>query len=346
VKFGPVPVAQAAGATLAHSMEAVMRPYSAQMSYRVAKGTVLTADHLEDLAQEGHSVLVVARLESGDVEENIAATRLADAIVPDGVALGVRVSAAGAGRVNLYALHAGIVVLDAVAVQALNAIHPMITIATVPVFHRVDADGMIATIKIISYAVPEIELSRAEKAAVGAMRIAGAQYSSATLIETQVGRVEPSAKGRNALAGRLHRFGMMLSERVVVAHAEDAIRQALSDATGEFVFLLTASATSDVNDVGPAALRAAGGDVTSFGMPVDPGNLLFLGRLGDKPVIGLPGCARSPALNGADWVMERLLCGVSVSAQDIAAMGVGGLLKEIPTRPRPRAEIPDKVTQS
>lgn len=195
MKFGPVPVAQAAGATLAHSMEAVMRPYSAQMSYRVAKGTVLTADHLEDLAQEGHSVLVVARLESGDVEENIAATRLADAIVPDGVALGVRVSAAGAGRVNLYALHAGIVVLDAVAVQALNAIHPMITIATVPVFHRVDADGMIATIKIISYAVPEIELSRAEKAAVGAMRIAGAQYSSATLIETQVGRGGAICKG-------------------------------------------------------------------------------------------------------------------------------------------------------
>ncbi|WP_335339555.1 hypothetical protein [Falsihalocynthiibacter arcticus] len=72
-------------------------------------------------------------------------------------------------------------------------------------------------------------------------------------------------------------------------------------------------------------------------MPVDPGNLLFFGSLDGKPVIGLPGCARSPALNGADWVMERLLCGVAVTQQDISHMGVGGLLKEIVTRPHPRA---------
>jgi molybdenum cofactor cytidylyltransferase len=71
-------------------------------------------------------------------------------------------------------------------------------------------------------------------------------------------------------------------------------------------------------------------------MPVDPGNLLFFGQLRGKPVIGLPGCARSLALNGADWVMERILCGVPVTPDDIAAMGVGGLLKEIPVRGRLR----------
>ena len=73
-----------------------------------------------------------------------------------------------------------------------------------------------------------------------------------------------------------------------------------------------------------------------FGMPVDPGNLLFLGELSGRTVIGLPGCARAPALNGADWVLSREICGISVSARDIAGMGVGGLLKEIPTRPQPR----------
>ena len=73
-----------------------------------------------------------------------------------------------------------------------------------------------------------------------------------------------------------------------------------------------------------------------FGMPVDPGNLLFHGRLDDRPVIGLPGCARSPALNGADWILERYACGLMISDDDIAAMGVGGLLKEIPLRPQLR----------
>ena len=53
-------------------------------------------------------------------------------------------------------------------------------------------------------------------------------------------------------------------------------------------------------------------------------------------VIGLPGCARAPALNGADWILSRVACGVAVTDDDIAGMGVGGLLKEIPTRPQPR----------
>ena len=102
------------------------------------------------------------------------------------------------------------------------------------------------------------------------------------------------------------------------------------------VLILTSSATSDIHDTAPAALRLAGGQVSRFGMPVDPGNLLFLGSLKDKPVIGLPGCARSPALNGADWVLSRVACGVACDGDSFAEMSVGGLLKEIPTRPQPR----------
>jgi len=112
----------------------------------------------------------------------------------------------------------------------------------------------------------------------------------------------------------------------------------VADAAGkaDLVLVLTASATSDRHDVCPAAITRAGGRVERFGMPVDPGNLLVLGELAGTKVIGLPGCARSPKLNGADWVLERLVCGVSVGAQDVAAMGVGGLLKEIAIRPEPR----------
>ena len=114
------------------------------------------------------------------------------------------------------------------------------------------------------------------------------------------------------------------------------LAEAVTQAEGDLVLILTASATSDPHDVAPEAVRAAGGEVTRFGMPVDPGNLLFLGAQGGRPVIGLPGCARSPALNGADWVLERVACGLDVSDTDIAAMGVGGLLKESPARPHPR----------
>ena len=130
---------------------------------------------------------------------------------------------------------------------------------------------------------------------------------------------------------------MALAPPVLVPHRIDPLAGALRAADSDLLLVLTGSATSDLFDTAPEALRAAGGQVAHFGMPVDPGNLLFLGHLGARPVIGLPGCAKSPALNGADWVLERVICGVPVTAADIMAMGVGGLLKEIPTRPRPRA---------
>ena len=129
---------------------------------------------------------------------------------------------------------------------------------------------------------------------------------------------------------------MSLTSVVQVPHEAKSIAEALRDAVEDVSLILTASATSDAHDVAPEAVRLAGGEVTRFGMPVNPGNLLFHGTCAERPVIGLPGCARSPALNGADFVLERVVCGLEVSSGDIAGMGVGGLLKEIPQRPQPR----------
>ncbi len=329
MKFGPVFAGDAAGAILAHSMTGA--------NGRIAKGTVLEPAHIADLRAAGHDTLVVAQLEPGDVEENAAATRLARAIANDPETQGLRIAQAGAGRVNLYATGPGVVRLNEGAIHAVNAVDPMITIATVPPFHRVDAGTMIATIKIISYAVPDAALADACAIGHGSLDVAAPTFATATLIETLVGHDSSSDKGRAALTGRLDRLGVTLSPRVMVDHVAEPLAEALTQAVGEVIFVLTASATSDPHDVGPEALRMAGGTVTAYGMPVDPGNLLFLGWLGARPVIGLPGCARSPALNGADWVMERIICGQRLTQASISAMGVGGLLKEIPTRPRPRA---------
>ncbi len=324
MKFGPVPVSEAAGAVLAHSLVA---------GKRIAKGTVLDASHVSALEAAGLAEVTVARLEAGDVAEDAAAARLAAAML-EGVE-GIRATGAGAGRVNLYAEGCGLIRVDAEVIHKVNAVDPMITIATVPDYHRVDAGGMIATIKIISYAVSEDALVAACSVAAEGVGLLVPMYQSATLVETMIGTPLPD-KGWRAMAGRVERMGMTMTERALVGHEVAALAEAIAAAPGEVVFILTASATSDVMDVAPEALRAAGGVVERFGMPVDPGNLLFLGKLGEKPVIGLPGCARSPALNGADWVLERVICGLEVSHADIAGMGVGGLLKEIPIRPMPR----------
>jgi molybdenum cofactor cytidylyltransferase len=329
VKFGPVPVQEAVGAILAHSV--------ALGGARLRKGVVLTAEHVGALVAAGVNDVVVARLDAGDLHEDEAARRLADALVPDPEAAHVRLTRPFTGRVNLIAETPGVAVLDEAAIARVNAVDPMITVATVPAYQQLATGGMIATIKIISYGVAEAHLAQAEEVGRDAIRMAPPRRASAGLIVTDIPGAADADKGIDAIAARLAALGMQLAETRIVPHDTPSIAGAIGAVAGEIVLILTASATSDPADVAPEAVRRAGGRVDRFGMPVDPGNLLFLGQLGARPVIGLPGCARSPALNGADWVLSRIACGIEVTGADIAAMGVGGLLKEIPTRPQPRA---------
>lgn len=331
MKFGPLPIDQAEGSILAHTLFAGGR--------RFGKGEVLGRAEIAALQASGTKHVTVARLEGGDVGENDAATRLATALVPDPAAAGVRLTAAHAGRVNLIATRAGIVGLDVEAIHRLNRSDPSVTFATLPPHQRVVAGTMIGTVKIISYAIDQENLSKACTAARSAAFVRPVAFGTATLVLTRAAGADGklAAKAREAVARRLDRMGIRLAEAPRVAHETGEIAAALRAAAGEMLLILTGAATSDLHDTAPEAVRAAGGRVTRFGMPVDPGNLLFLGDLDGRPVIGLPGCARSPALNGADWVLERIACGLPVSGEDIAAMGVGGLLKETVLRPEPRS---------
>ena len=124
-------------------------------------------------------------------------------------------------------------------------------------------------------------------------------------------------------------------------HEQGALAKAIDEvlkAGAELVVVFGASAIADRRDVIPAAVEAVGGRIEHFGMPVDPGNLMLIGQARGQPMLGAPGCARSPKENGFDWVLMRLLAGLPVSREDVTGMGVGGLLMEIVTRPQPRAE--------
>lgn len=321
-------MADAQGAVLAHSV--------ALKDGRLRKGCTLGAAELARLAVAGIAQVTVARLDAGDRTEDDAALSVATALLASGAGLGLR--AVGTGRVNVVADAPGLVALDAPAIHAVNAVDPAITLATLPPLMRVEAGTMVATVKIIPYAVAGQSVERAAEAGRGALSLHRPQIPHAALVMTRAGGTDPGEKGARVTAERLARLGVAMDAAVVVDHDTDALACALRATDAPLVLILTGSATSDLHDTAPEALRRAGGTVAHFGMPVDPGNLLFLGDLDGRPVIGLPGCAKSPALNGADWVLERIICGLTVTPADIMGMGVGGLLTEIPSRPRPRRQ--------
>ncbi len=330
MRFGPVPLDRAAGAILAHSEHLP--------DGRLRKGQVLAETDIARLRAAGLQSVDVAVLDAGDVHEDAAAARLAEAVL-DGAA-GLSLSRAFTGRVNLVAEAPGVVAVDAAKVTAANMLDPMITLATVAPWFQTHPGGMVATVKIIAYGVSAEALDRAAEAARGAIRLHRPCYATASLIVSDTAD-GPGLRGVEAIRARLAGLGMRVKQTLSCPHEVPALAEAMAAANGEVVLVLTASATSDARDTGPEALRRAGGTVARFGIPVDPGNLLFTGRLEERPVIGLPNSARSPVLHGVDWVLARIACGVPIGDADFAAMGVGGLLKEIPTRPQPRQRKQD-----
>lgn len=333
MKFGPVPLDDAAGAMLAHATSAGGR--------RFRKAHRLTAEDIAFLKAAGVTEVVAAVLFGDDLDEDAAATRLAEAMRFSGIIA----KPAATGRVNLHAVHAGLFVVDRELVDRLNRIDPAITLATVAAFRHVEKNDMVATVKIIPFAMARALVEEAASILAGIEIFSVRAYRPMTVgvVQTVLPGVKESvlAKTARVTAVRLERYGSVIGEELRAAHEADSLAQAVVRLTGtcDMVFAFGASALCDFDDVIPSAIRKAGGEVFRAGMPVDPGNLLVLGRVGGKTVIGAPGCARSPKENGFDWVLNRLAAGLDVTSDDIGGMGVGGLLMEIPSRPQPR-EVP------
>ena len=323
-------VAAGAGAILAHSVKGP--------GVALRKGELVDESHVAALEAAGIEWIIGARLEPGDVHENVAALRLAERVA--GAA--VRLDRPFTGRCNLFAETAGLIQVEVATIDAINAADESITVATLPPLQPVVAGEMIATVKIIPFAVPAACLDHALRAAAGpAVAVAPFRPLRVGAISTLLRGLKPVTitKTLRVLSDRLAIAGGSVAAETRVPHDAASLAAAIR-AMGDIDLLIIfgASAITDRRDVVPVAIEMAGGRVEHLGMPVDPGNLLLLGNLAEAgiPVIGAPGCARSPKENGFDFVLWRLLAGLPVMGADLRRMGVGGLLSEIVSRPQLR----------
>jgi molybdenum cofactor cytidylyltransferase len=217
-----------------------------------------------------------------------------------------------------------VVGIDTAALARMNLIDGVISIATLPQLHRVKQGDLIAVINILSYGVKRSSLGRVVAEAHDVIYVRGVIARTASLIQT-VALGAPNPKGEAAIRMRLDRLGVRLEQSRLVAHNSSDLAEAIAGADGEVLLIMTARPTEDIDDVAPSAVLLAGGIITRFGMPAAPGPDLFAGGLGAVPILGLPECARDPEFCGADWILERLLCGVVITDEDIARLSVGGL---------------------
>ena len=335
MRFGETPIDEAAGAILGHSWRT--------QGINFSKGRRLSIADVTKLKEAGASSIVAARLDPEDVHEDEAATIVAKALAGEGI----EITAAFTGRCNHFAREAGLAVIDHERIDALNELDESVTVATLQPFARVNPRQMVATVKVIPYAAPRTAVAGAVELAHSAnhplVSVAPFKPMRVGFVQTRLPGTRDKVldKAIQTTGKRLTSLGSTMVGERRCAHDTDAIAAALGELKPEdcdLYLVAGASAIVDRHDVVPAGIVAAGGKVIHFGMPVDPGNLLLMAELDGKPVLGLPGCAKSPKYNGFDMVLERLAARLPVGRAEIVRMGAGGLLAEIPTRPQPRDE--------
>lgn len=330
MKFGSFKLSKAKGGILAHSI-------TLENGKRLRKGIQIDDAILLKLRESEIETVTLAMPEEGDVLEDVAATQIAQKLEADNLVI----EEASTGRVNIFASANGLFCADATIIDEINSIDPSITIATLPNNSPVNKGRLVATIKIIPYVVSGKHLDCVLALQLAqSIKLHSFSPKKIGMISTTLSSLKPSImdKTRDNLERRLALSGSSIVEEIRVEHDAKAISDAIDRLVpkSDLLIIFGASAISDIADCIPQAIENSGGKIIRFGMPVDPGNLMLLGQLENKPIIGAPGCARSIAENGFDWVLQRLLADVSVSNADMAQMGVGGLLMETGSRPHPR----------
>jgi molybdenum cofactor cytidylyltransferase len=340
MKFGPVSLDQAEGKILGHNIAGL----DGRRALR--KGKPLTAADVAALREMGRQVVYVADLDPDDVDEDRAARRVAEAAMGDGV----RLSGPASGRVNFLATALGVLRVDVERLTRLNECEG-ITLATLTSHTAVQPRQMVATVKIIPFAVPEATLRQAEQIALEGgplIRVDALPPRPVSVIlsgspsvrERVIADFEPPLRARiEALGSSIQALDFVPLED---EHGEFALAERLRQhaaAGAGLIVLAGETAIMDRHDIAPRAIERAGGQVTCVGAPVDPGNLLLIAYLGAVPILGAPGCARSRKVNVVDWVLPRLLAGDRLTRRDIVGLGHGGLLEDVPERPMPRTRL-------
>jgi len=329
-KMEIVPIQNAVGMVLGHDVTRIVPGEFKGRAFK--KGHVIEESDIQKFLDIGKEHVYVLDLEDGLIHENEAALRIARSAVGRGVQLSEPVE----GKVTISASAKGLLKINIAALYKVNSIHEII-FSTLHTYQTVDAERPVAGTRVVPLAIEEEKIQKTEK-------ICQENYPLIEIKPFRSFKVGLVTTGNEVFHGRIEdKFGPIvkakfsdLGSRVIgqtfVSDDVSLTVQAIHDFLNKDARMIavTGGMSVDPDDQTPHSIRAAGGQVVTYGAPVLPGAMFMLAYIGEIPIIGLPGCVMYYNASIFDLVVPRLLAGEQVTREDIIEMGHGGLCSICP----------------
>lgn len=323
-----IPVEEAVGMPLCHDITA-MRGGFKGAAFR--RGHVVTEADIPALLDLGKRTVYVWEDHAGEIHEEDAALRLAAmARVP-----GAEYTPPSEGKVVLKAAERGLFRVDRALLEQVNAIGD-ITISTLPDHYPVEPGMRLASMRIVPLVTQETQIMQAERlcAERPLLRLLPYRHRRAGVIitgsEVYSGRIqdrfEPVARAK---------LGRFPCEILGVTLCDDDLEMLVGTARayldrGADLLIFSGGMSVDPDDLTPAAIRALGAEVLSYGVPSQPGNMTLAATLRNAAILGVPGAAISLPTTVFDVLLPQLFTDEPLTRADLLRLGDGGLCQLCP----------------
>ena len=293
---------------------------------RFSKGHIVTQEDIPVLLSMGKENLYIYELDEGMAHENDAAEVLCRLCKGDNIDR----SAVREGKIELTASIDGLFTLDTKRLDEINSIDE-IMIATRKGNTAVKKGDKLAGTRVIPLVISKEKLNEAESIMNGdtLMSVLPYRLKTAAIVTTGSevfhGRIED--KFTPVLIEKLKAYGIEVTKHTVTDDKPENITRAINEARpGADLILCTGGMSVDPDDNTPAAIRASGAGIVTYGAPVLPGAMLLIGYYDDgTPVLGLPGCVMYAKATVFDLILPRVAAGVKLTKKDMVSYGEGGL---------------------
>ena len=317
----------AVGSVLCHDLTQIIKGVTKDAVFR--KGHIVQPEDIPVLLSIGKEHIYVWEADESMLHENDAARILVDLCKSEGMSE----SAVKEGKIELAAAVDGLFKVDSKRLQLVNSFGQMM-IATRHGNTPVQKGDKLCGTRIIPLVIEKEKMQRVQE-------LCGAE-PLLKLLPYQIKRAAVLATGSEVFHGRikdtftpvieakLAEFAVEVIHKEILDDAPEqitaAIRSAIEEKGAELV-LCTGGMSVDPDDQTPLAIKSTGARIVSYGAPVLPGAMFLLAYYGEAqvPVLGLPGCVMYAKRTIFDLALPRVLAHDLITAEELAALGEGGL---------------------